>query len=131
MSSMFEGFEVVHTYTRAQALEDGTLVDVTQTAREAGFRLPAALTRAVWEECVAWPEDDGGQDEKGRLWDVLVMAVNAARQAARQSARERVWFEVMVVPQGRTEAVKRTLTLHIGPGDRAEPVATVLFPGED
>jgi hypothetical protein len=40
---------VIHAYSRAEALEDGVLVDVTSTAREAGFRIPVALTRAVWE----------------------------------------------------------------------------------
>lgn len=42
------GFEVVSTYTRAQALEDGVLVDLSSLAREAGFRWPLAVTQAVW-----------------------------------------------------------------------------------
>ena len=36
--------EVIYTYTRAQALEDGVLIDVSQMAKEAGFRLPAVIT---------------------------------------------------------------------------------------
>lgn len=40
--------EVIYSYTRAQALEDGELVDVTETAREAGFKLPFAVSRALW-----------------------------------------------------------------------------------
>ena len=31
---------VLHAYTRAQAIEDGILVDVSETAREAGFKIP-------------------------------------------------------------------------------------------
>ena len=67
--------DVIYAYTRAQALADGVLVDVSETAREAGFRWPVAMTRAGWENCVAWTEDDSRhqvlQDEAGRLWDVL------------------------------------------------------------
>ena len=38
---------VLSVYTRAQAIEDGFLVDVSETAREAGFRIPVAVTRSV------------------------------------------------------------------------------------
>ena len=44
--------EVIHRYTRAQALADGVLVDVTDAAREAGFRTPVAMTIAVWSKAV-------------------------------------------------------------------------------
>ena len=65
---------VIFTYTRAQALADGFLIDVSsKLAREAGFRYPVALTAGVWAECVAVPEGVTGQDETGRLWDILNM----------------------------------------------------------
>jgi hypothetical protein len=32
--------EVIFSYTRAQAIADGELVDVSMTAQEAGFRPP-------------------------------------------------------------------------------------------
>ena len=50
MSSLFADAVLVHAYTRAQAIEDGCLVDVSETAREAGFKVPVALTAAVWAE---------------------------------------------------------------------------------
>ena len=75
--------EVVYSYSRAQALADGVLIDVTDTAREAGFRWPVALTGGVWMDCVAWSEIDSAkqtpQDESGRLWDVVFMAAYAVR----------------------------------------------------
>jgi len=36
---------VIYSYTRAQAIEDGMFVDVTETAKEAGFKYPVAITR--------------------------------------------------------------------------------------
>ena len=47
---------VLSVYTRAQAIEDGILVDVSDTAREAGFKIPVAVTRSVWNRLVALPE---------------------------------------------------------------------------
>ena len=48
--------EVIFSYTRAEAIADGVLVDVSETARETGFTVPVALTRAVWADAVAWKQ---------------------------------------------------------------------------
>lgn len=48
---MFEKADYIHRYSRADALRDGVLIDVSAVAREAGIRYPVALTRAVWERC--------------------------------------------------------------------------------
>lgn len=36
--------ESIHVYTRAQAITDEVLRDITTTAREAGFMVPTAIT---------------------------------------------------------------------------------------
>ena len=85
---------VISVYTRAQAIEDGILVDVSETAREAGFGIPVAVTRTVWDRLVALPEGYRGfQDERGRLWDVLWMA---RHYALRASDSDRVTMCVLV-----------------------------------
>jgi hypothetical protein len=71
---MFENSDLIHSYSRAQAIEDGVLIDVSATAREAGIRWPVALTRAAWERCVSVPPGVACQDEAGRLWDVEIDA---------------------------------------------------------
>jgi hypothetical protein len=65
--------DVIHRYTRQEAIADGILIDVTDTAKEAGFSYPVALTTAVWADYVAVPDGVEGQDEVGRLWDILWM----------------------------------------------------------
>src|SRR4051794_40044352 len=70
--------DILSRYTRTQAIEDGSLVDVTATAKEAGFRYPVTLTAAVWAEYVAVPDGVECQDEAGRLWDVLWMCRHGA-----------------------------------------------------
>src|SRR5260370_21780767 len=70
---MFENADLIHRYSRADAIRDGMLVDVSATATEAGFKYPVALTSAAWAKCVAVPPGVICQDETGRLWDVLTM----------------------------------------------------------
>lgn len=126
--------KTIFVYTRAQAIADGALVDVSSQARDAGFRIPVVVTAAVWADCVAWSEADSqrqvSQDEWARLWDVLWMASRAARRA---QGAQRIAFSVNRVPRGghgmRPRSV--TLNLHIGPGDNAESVITILMPNED
>ncbi|GAB3104269.1 hypothetical protein GCM10027217_27490 [Pseudomaricurvus hydrocarbonicus] len=44
---------LVSSYSRAEAISDGVLIDVTTMAREAGFQWPVALTHSVWRDCVS------------------------------------------------------------------------------
>jgi hypothetical protein len=44
---------VVSRYTRAQAMADGVLMDAGPMAREAGFKVPVALTQAAWDDCLS------------------------------------------------------------------------------
>lgn len=127
-------WDVIHTYTRKQAIEDGVLVDVSELGYQAGFRWPVAMTSASYEDCVAWSEEDNErkgthQDVKGRLWDVLWMAYNAAKR----STGSELFFEVARVPrEGKTrQARKVRLRAVAGPGDNIEPVVTIMHPHED
>jgi hypothetical protein len=120
----------IFTYTRAQAIADGVLIDVSKLAREAGFRYPVALTAGVWAECVAVPEGVTGQDETGRLWDILTMLRFAI--ARQKGDAQRIDFALHVRNDNR-EGDPPLVSLYAlcGPGDNGEPVITVLLPGED
>jgi hypothetical protein len=121
--------DYIYAYTRAEAIADGVLIDVSKLAREAGFKIPVAVTAGVWAECVAVPKGVTCQDETGRLWDVLTMLRHAI---AKNSDGDRVDFELHV----RNDNEERTpplvsLYALCGPGDDAEPVVTVMLPTED
>ncbi|MCP5407867.1 MAG: hypothetical protein H6963_01025 [Chromatiaceae bacterium] len=126
--------EVISTYTRAQAIEDGVLIDAGPTAKEVGFKFPVALTSAVWADCVAWTDSDSQkkpfQDQSGRLYDVLFMAAFAIQTSA--DSGDRLLYELYRVPRDgySTEAKPVTLKLIVGPGDHGEPVMTILLPEE-
>ncbi len=126
---------VIHAYTRAQAIKDGILVDVSDTAREAGFNIPVAVTRTVWNRLIAVPEGyQGFQDERGRLWDILWMA---RHYALRASNSDRVRMCVLVrdirkdLRDSHRPPRRHFPIVAIGAGDEAEPVITVMFPEDD
>jgi hypothetical protein len=120
--------EVIYAYTRAQTLEDGVLVDVSAMAREAGIKFPVALTATVYGQYVEVPEGVTGQDETGRLWDILWMF----RCAAAKFDGSTLLFKLHVRNdnQDRTPSLV-TLKAECGPGDDAEPVITIMLPEED
>ena len=66
---------VVASYSRAQAIEDGVLIDVTAMAREAGFKWPVALTHTAWCDCVAWTGRITAFSAPGRVWPFVGRAV--------------------------------------------------------
>jgi hypothetical protein len=119
----------VYGYSRAQALADGVLVDVTAQAGPdgmlGGFAIPVAVTAALWSTIEAIPESLGSiADPRGRLHYVLWMAALAARRHRGDSS---CTFLVHLPSRG-TRKRTRELLLHVGPGDRGEPVVTIGFP---
>jgi hypothetical protein len=126
---MFEDADLIHSYSRADAIRDGVLIDVSATAAEAGIRWPVALTCGVWERCVRVPQGVECQDEAGRLWDVLYLLRIAIRQ---QGGGRLVHYAVRVRNDNRagTPPLVRLKAI-AGPGDHGEPVLTVLLPHED
>jgi hypothetical protein len=137
---------VVFSYTRADAIRDGVLVDLMADGEtklmvhEAGFRLPIAMTTTAFHEAVllgTTETPDGefvfpaSQSLKGRLWDVLFVLRFAIRAANRRGDTDRVHFQVSVY-QGDDRPPKTVrLWCQIGPGDSGEPVLTLMCEGED
>ena len=119
--------EIISTPSRADAIEDGTLIDVSSMAKEAGFKYPVALTARVWTEVVDPTEVDKnrGQSGEGRLWDIFTML----RHYGQKSDSSEIPFRVIVDREGRQEEVE--LKAIVGPGDTPEPVITILMPAED
>ena len=127
MQNMTEYFgEPISIYTRAQAFEDGVLVNVSVAAREAGFKFPVAVTRTVWDGYVV-PDSRARyyQDEMGRLWDIL----SVLRFYVRRGGSE-IHFPVTMIMKARQ---RRNIVFKAlcGPGDDAEPVITIMMPDED
>ena len=114
--------ETIYSYSRAQAIEDGVLIDLNHVdSIRQHWKHPFACTSAVWsilEEAL----QQAGQDVGGIFHDISTMA-----KLAIQDAREAQQVLFTVIIGRRTHFLK----LHIGPGDTAAPVLTLMLPYED
>ena len=121
---------VVYSYTRAQAVADGVQVDVTKIAQEAGIKFPMFLTRTVFDAYVAVPPDVTGQDEAGRLWDVVWMTRFGILRA--RPGVDRIPVALYVRNDNRTAKLVK-LIAQCGPLDIDDPAPaiTVMMPDED
>lgn len=117
--------EPISIYTRAQAIDDGFLVDVTEWASAdkgfiGGFKCPVAVTREVWSDIERCPPL---QDIRGRAHDLLWMASLAARRGGS------VTLFSVIMQVGRTK--KQVYKMVAGGGDDGELVITIMKPNQD
>lgn len=125
-----QDWEVISTYTRAQAIEDGVLIDLTDWAKEVGFKYPVACTAAVWSDYIEPPAKCKGlgQDVRGRAHDVLWMMSCAIHR--QRGSCDRIDFQTrfLKAPHRYEDVTFKSIC---GPGDDAEPVITIMLPNED
>jgi hypothetical protein len=121
---------VIYAYTRKQAIADGVQVEVTATAQEAGIKFPVFLTRGVFDAYVAVPPNVTGQDEAGRLWDVVWM-LRFAVQRSRPGC-DRIPVALYVRNDNRAaKLVKLIATCGALDMDDPQPAITIMLPDED
>jgi hypothetical protein len=124
---MKDGFNLIYRYSRSDAIRDGVLIDVSETAREANIQYPTAITQAVHAAHVRVPDGVVEQDERGRLWDILFMLYFAITRAPEGDT---LLYTVFVRSDNdEPKPVKLKAICH--PGDSGEPVVTVMLPDED
>jgi len=122
--------EVIYAYTRKQAIADGFQVEVSKTAQEAGIRFPVFITRTAFDAYVTVPPNVSGQDEAGRLWDVVWMLRFAIRKAV--SGQSRLPFALYVRNDNRAaKLVKLVAMCGALDIDDPQPAITITLPDED
>ena len=117
--------EYIFSYSRADALRDGELVEVTEFMKEKNpyFKVHTVFTRCL-AEVIKGFAGTSGEDLKGRAHDVLFMGFLAAKSAGDESSKR---FQVLMTDLSEHRKTL-TLLLHIGGGDAGEPVITIGFP---
>ena len=120
--------EIIHSYTRAQALADGVLVDVPPLGKEAGIKYPVAMTRTLYEGVIV-PDESGkdhGQSVDGRLWDAVFMLRHAIVNGDGGAV---LTYRAIFVMKGKQEEVE--IKGMCGPSDDGSPCITLMYPHED
>jgi hypothetical protein len=119
------------TWSRVQAVADGFQVDITRTAQKAGIRFPVFLSRAVFDACVAMPEGATGQDEAGRLWNI-VWALRFAIRRAGAHGQIYVSFVIYVGDEScRPKLVKLAASCGALDMDDSQTAITITMPDEE
>jgi len=121
---------VIYSYTRAQAIADGMQVEVSKVAQEAGIRFPFFITRSVYDNYVAVPEGVTGQDESGRLFDLIWMTRFAILRHRPGGDRMPVALYVRN-DNHRAKLVKLIATCGPLDIDDPAPAITLMMPTED
>jgi hypothetical protein len=121
--SLPEQWEDISIYTRAQAIEDGVLVDLSKRYPNDTrlYKYPVACTSAVWAIIENAVEKYGG-NAGAWVWDLCWMSVHAKVWIF--SEREHQFGCII----GRKQ---RIFKVNCGPGDDLEPVITIMMPDED
>jgi hypothetical protein len=121
---------VIYSYTRSQAIADGFQIEVSKVAREAGITFPVFLTRAVYDKYVTVPSGITGQDEAGRLWDIVWTTRFAIGKAKPDQTRLPVALYVRNDNQ-RARLIKLIATCGPLDIDDPQPAITIMMPDED
>jgi len=108
-------------YTRAQAIRDRVLIDLSQIdSMRRGWIIPIACTGAVWS--IIDQAAHGAGDDVSRICnDIATMAKFSFSQ---QPEVHRLYFKVFIMGIGYT------FKLCLDSGDAREPVLTLMLAGE-
>lgn len=127
--------ELIHAYTRKEAIADGVLVNLMQgelgvLVKQAGFKYPIAMTATAFKSFVELTPaaKRAGHDMKGRLWDILMMFKLAIRQS--EPGEQTLFFEFWAVTDTRRPTQCKLKSV-IGPDDDGAPCITLMLPDED
>lgn len=122
----------VYSGLRADAIADGSIIDIGSTAQEAGFLWPLAVTKAVWSQFVQWTEADSEKQIRQTQRERLLMLATECAYSVRTRAPEgdRMRFTLECVPRDGKSTVKRPSVLQVvaHAGDDDQPVLTVMIP---
>lgn len=130
MESIFGDFDVIHSYTRADAIRDGVLIDITANFPDISrqlYKFPVACTAAIWAIVEAAVADKRhNNDYNGVIWDLLWMS---QRGVVRKLDESQHIFRVIITGPGPRRYHDFKVTCH--GGDQGEPVLTIMQPWED
>jgi hypothetical protein len=117
---MFDDAEIISFYSAKQAEEDGILVNVTEAAKETGFKWTTRISIGVHQLCTP-PKSNKIQSYRGRLHDVLWMAFLAIKR--NHSSDSIVPYKVKI--SRKVETLWITID-----GTMGEPAIHIITPSE-
>jgi hypothetical protein len=119
--------DIIYSYSREQAIEDGVLVNLPEHITRQYFKFPVAITSSVWHLIEMAIDNLQHQNSlEGVLCDILWMSQRGITKRIDESQH---LFQVIITGVGKKR--NHTLKIMCHPGDQGEPVLTVMMPEED
>jgi len=125
--------EVIYSYTRKQAVEDGQQIkldgDLAELAREAGWKHQVFITESVWNLVqMAISNKKHMNDLMGVLWDIFFMGAHGTGRMIDNSTKD-----VVVIITGTGRKRNHTIRFKVGPMDIDDPTPsiTIMTPLDD
>ncbi|BAH76763.1 hypothetical protein DMR_32720 [Solidesulfovibrio magneticus RS-1] len=117
---MDQDWNIIFSYTRELAIEDGVLIDVTEQANQLGFKVNTCVTDRLYGDYLVPPAglEGEGQSLEGRLHDLLFRTLIAAKASI---AGDRAEFDILFLMKPGSWDTVHVLAI-MGPGDHSEPV---------
>lgn len=125
---MFNESDVISKYTRAEAIEDNVLIDISKIASEAGFKYPVAITQGIYS--VLNNLEIMGQDYSGRAFDMFTIL----KLSIKKQSGDTIFFAPVFAKKAKNgrpviRPVKMWSRCH--GDDKGKPCITIMMPDED
>ena len=127
-------YPIIHSYSRAEAIRDGVLLDVTEIAKQFRFRYPVAVTSNLYHTYIVPNEDLGksGETIENRLGLVFAELFYAIKGISNNNPQSRIQFSVEFLMDAINDEFEEIdLIADCGPGDDLSPVITIMLPEDD
>ena len=117
---------------RAEALNSGDLIDVTEIAREDSFQLPTAITRRAWESAIEPQSDDAIPALNLANSDRVRELIRTAENQIRRRWDEELTRLTFTAPgHGECTSSRRATLIIVATTDNAgKPALTIGLPEE-
>ena len=120
----FEDQDIISQYTRAEAIADGVLIDLTKDFPivKRVYKFPVAVTAAVWQILNSTPSE-------WIVGEVIALIIASQNNNTRMLDEGSHLFDVTI--ENAAPSDRHTFKIVCHPGDDMEPVLTISLPDED
>lgn len=118
----FADFDIISTYTRQDAIRDGTFIDVTQTARNCGFIIPVALTSNLYNTFI---KSGRGEDSTANNLNVFLKELYQKIRANKNPDDRLLYLQFNFDANGHTDV---WVAIEAQSPDDPSPALNVMLP---
>jgi hypothetical protein len=124
---MFDRRYLISSYTRADAIADGQLIEIDHSVlQEAGICLPATVSVGLFAALEPTSKEEKmGQSFQGRLWDVLMVFRAFAKDV------DDCYMKFSIQMQVEDGLIEQEVVARCGPDDDGNPCLTFMTLGCD